>query len=96
MSSSDRAACLFQSQTPKDCKIIHPKHVKAAKSVVAALTRLPAFCLAEAVAEAVPVPAINSVIVKTFGAMVVPGTVVAGFVVAGTTVLPLTMLAETV
>lgn len=35
-------------------------------------------------------------IVKTFGAMVVPATVVTGFVVASTMVLPLTTLADMV
>jgi len=62
--------------------------------------RIAAPCLteavAEAVAEAVPVAETAFVIVRTFGAIVVPETVVAGFVVAGTTVFPLPTLAGTV
>lgn len=76
--------------------MMHPKPVAAARTIRFGVTRFSEFCLAEAVAEAVPVAAIDFVIVNTFGATVVPGIVVAGFVEAGTTVLPLTTLAETV
>lgn len=80
----------------KSVNMMHPKPVTAAKSVVLRVTRLPALCLPEAVAEGIPVAEIDFVIVNTFGATVVPEIVVAGFVDAGTTVLPLTTLAERV
>lgn len=80
----------------KRVNMTYPKPVATARSIVFGVTRLPGFCWAEAVAEAVPVSEIDFVIVNTFGATVVPGIVVAGFVDPGTTVLPPTTLAETV
>jgi len=80
----------------KSVNMMHPKPVTAAKSVALRVTRLPAFCCVEAVAEVVPVAEIDFVTVRTVGATVVPGIVVAGFVDAGATVLPLTTLAVTV
>lgn len=81
---------------PISVNMMHPKPVTAAKSVALGVTRLPAFCWVEAVAEVVPVAEIDFVIVSTVGATVVPGIVVAGFVDASATVLPLTTLAVTV
>lgn len=84
------------SYKPKSVNKINPKPVAPARRVFLGVIRIAAPCLTEAVAEAVPVAETAFVIVRTFGAIVVPETVVAGFVVAGTTVFPLPTLAGTV
>ena len=80
--------------SPRNVNIMNIQPVATARTVVLGLTRSAIPCLAEAVAVAVAGTEPDVVMVRTFGAIVVPATVVAGFVVSGATVLPSTTLAK--